>query len=157
MVASKRADVRIRVAFDRRTPPDVLKFLGGERRSVRVRRAVAANPHTLTADLASLANDTDAEVRQAVAYNGATSPEVLAELAGKSMDLALLVAMNPDTSMGVMDALVKGGDPLVSYVAAKVRANRAALSAGGTKSVPALDATAAIVLPRESEDSGSIQ
>jgi hypothetical protein len=147
MVASKHAEVRMQVAFDRRTPPDFLKFLGGERRSVRVRRAVAANQNTPTADLASLADDADAEVRQAVAFNGATSPEVLAELAGKSIDLALLVAMNPDTSMGFMDALVEDGDALVRYVAENVRANRAALSAGGTKSGQALDAKAAIVLP----------
>jgi hypothetical protein len=147
MVANKRAEVRMQVALDRRTPPDFLKFLGGERRSVRVRRAVAANQNTPTAVLASLANDADAEVRQAVAFNGATSPRILAELAGKSTDLALLVAMNPDTSMVFMDALVENGDPLVSYVAAKVRASRAALSAGGTKSVQSLDATATIVLP----------
>lgn len=136
MVANKRAEVRMQVAYDRRTPPDFLVFLGGERRSAKVRRAVAANPNTPVTVLASLANDTDTEVRQAVAYNGMTPPEVLAELAGRGIDLALLVAINPDAPIGVMDALVEDGDPLVGYVAARARAMRAGLASGKSAGAP---------------------
>lgn len=75
MVASRRAEVRMQVAFDPRTPPDVLDFLGGERPGAQVRRAVAANPNTPATVLASLDDDTDIEVRQAVAFNGATPQE----------------------------------------------------------------------------------
>jgi hypothetical protein len=131
-VASKRADVRMYVAYDRRTPGDVLALLGGERRSVKVRRAVAANPNTPADVLASLADDTDTEVRQAVAFNGATPPEVLATLAGRSIDLALLVSMNPDAPIGVLDALVEDGDPLVAHVSAGAKAIRASLTQGGS-------------------------
>lgn len=64
----------MQVAFDPRTPPDILVFLGGEPRSAQVRRAAAANPNTPAATLASLAKDNDDEVRQAVAFNSATRP-----------------------------------------------------------------------------------
>lgn len=134
-VASKHAEVRMEVAFDERTPQDVLALLAGERRSAQVRRAVAANPNAPATVLASLAEDKDAHVRQAVAFNGATPPEVLAELAGRGIDLALLVTMNPDVPIQILDALLKDGDSLVRYVAAGARATRAALprsdSAGG--------------------------
>ncbi|MBB5642761.1 hypothetical protein [Cryobacterium roopkundense] len=136
MAASTRAEVRVHVALDRRTPPDILCLLGGERGSARVRRAVAANPNTPALTLALLADDTDAEVRQAVAFNGVTPPEVLAALAGRSIDLALLVAMNPDAPVGVMDALVEDEDPLVGYIATAARATRSAL-ASETGGVPA--------------------
>ncbi|HLS74712.1 MAG TPA: hypothetical protein VK046_13135, partial [Actinomycetaceae bacterium] len=80
--------------------------------------------------LASLARDKDAEVRQAVAFNGATPPEVLSELAGRSLDLALLVTMNPDAPIKILDALVEDDDPLISYAAAETRATRGALTSG---------------------------
>ena len=128
MAASTRAEVRVQVAFGRRTPPDILSLLGGERNSARVRRAVAANPNTPAPALALLADDTDLEVRQAVAFNGTTPPEVLAALAGRSIDLALLVAMNPDVPDGIIDALVGDGDPLLGYIAAGVRSSRAAVA-----------------------------
>jgi hypothetical protein len=124
MVASRRAEVRMQVALDRRTPPDILVFLGGELRSAQVRRAVAANPNTPAAALASLAEDTDDEVRQAVAFNSATPPKVLIELAGSRVDLALIVALNPDASIGILNALVGDPDPLVNFVASGVRAER---------------------------------
>jgi hypothetical protein len=124
MVASRRAEVRLQVAFDPRTPPDILVLLGGERRSSRVRRAVAANPNTPSAALASLAEDNDDEVRQAVAFNSATPPEVLIKLAGSRMDLALIVALNPDAPIGILNALVGDPDALVNFVASGVRAER---------------------------------
>lgn len=136
MVASRRAEVRMQVAFDPRTPPDVLVLLGGERRSAQVRRAVAANPNTPIGTLRSLGEDKDEEVRQAVAFNGATSPGVLAKLAGSGIDLALLVAMNPDAPIGIIDALVDDGDPLVAYVATGIRATRAAIIGGGSMGAP---------------------
>jgi hypothetical protein len=138
MAASTRAEVRLHVALGRRTPPDILVLLGGERRSALVRRAVAANPNTPAPALTLLADDTDPEVRQAVAFNGATPPEVLAELAGRSIDLALLVAMNPDVPIGIIDALVGDGDPLLGYIAAGVKSSRAAVA------IPAGDMQAAI-------------
>lgn len=124
MVASRRAEVRLQVAFDPRTPPDILVLLGGERRSSRVRRAVAANPNTPSAALASLAEDNDDEVRQAVAFNSATPPEVLIKLAGSRMDLALIVALNPDAPIEILNALVGDPDALVNFVASGVRAER---------------------------------
>ncbi|TFD35949.1 hypothetical protein E3T40_07260 [Cryobacterium sp. TMT1-19] len=147
MVASRRAEVRMLVAFDSRTPPDILRLLGGERRSAQVRRAVAANPNTPADVLASLADDADPEVRQAVAFNGATPQDVLAELAGRSIDLALLVAMNPDAPIGIIDALVGDGEPLVGYVAAGVMATRAALTGGGSEGAFACDTATPMILP----------
>lgn len=127
-VASNRAEVRMEVAFDPRTPADFLVLLGGERRSARVRRAVAANPHTPPDVLASLADDEDTEVRQAVALNSATPPGLLSELAGRSIDLAILVALNPNTPMRILDSLSEDAEPLVRHVAAERRAERAALT-----------------------------
>lgn len=58
------------VAFDESADANVLEFIGGERRSKRVRRAVAANPNASPCLLAALANDDDEQVRQAVIFNG---------------------------------------------------------------------------------------
>lgn len=127
-IASKQAEVRMTVAFDPRTPADILTLLGGERRSAQVRRAVAANPNTPSETLASLADDKDEEVRQCVAFNRATAPEVLAELAGRSVDLALLVAFNPDTPISILNALSNDADRLVGHVATGVSSERAALT-----------------------------
>ncbi|WP_176484206.1 hypothetical protein [Glutamicibacter sp. BW80] len=128
MVASKRAEVRMQAAYDPRTPGDILFMLGGERRSVRVRRAVAANPNTPAEALASLADDQDVEILQAVAFNGSTPTEVLVRLAGQSVDLALLVALNPDVSVKLLDALAEDAEPLVGCVAVGARSERAALT-----------------------------
>ena len=127
LVASSRAEVRMKVAFDPRTPLDFLVLLGGERRSAQVRRAVAANPNTPADVLASLAEDNDAEVRQAVAFNSATPPEILARLAECSIDLAILVALNPDAPLGILDALAEDPDPLVCFIASSTRSERSAL------------------------------
>lgn len=61
-------------------------------------------------------------MREAVAFNSATPPEVLIELAGSRMDLALIVALNPDVPIGVLGALVGDPGPLVNFVASGVRA-----------------------------------
>jgi hypothetical protein len=127
MVASSRAEVRMKVAFDPRTPLDFLVLLGGERRSVEVRRAVAANPNTPADVLASLAEDNDAEALQAVAFNSATPPEVLVGLAGNGIDLAILVALNPAAPLGILDALAEDPDPLVGFIASGTRSERSAL------------------------------
>lgn len=121
---SRRAEERIGVAYDARTPADILEFLGGERRSSRVRRAVAANPHAPARLLRQLAHDDDEQVRQAVAFNGSTEPEVLLDMAGKSIDLALLVALNPDTPDVVLMRLSQDAEPLLRYVTAGVQAKR---------------------------------
>ncbi|MDQ0093068.1 hypothetical protein [Paeniglutamicibacter psychrophenolicus] len=60
-----------------------------------MKRAIAANPNTPAAVLGSLADDNDEQIRQAVTFNGATPWTLLAELVGRSIDLAILVAMNP--------------------------------------------------------------
>lgn len=129
-VANRRAEVRMEVAYDSRTPADFLKMLGGERRSAQVRRAVAANPNTPAEVLASLADDKDEEVRQAVAFNIATPPNVLVSLAGRSVDLAILVALNPSTSLDVIRALSQDSDPLVGHIATEVGIERAAMETG---------------------------
>lgn len=124
MAGDKRAEVRMRAAYDPRTPLDILEFLGGERRSSRVRRAVAANPYAPARLLRSLSNDKDEQVRQAVAFNGATQPDVLVDLAGRSIDLALIVALNPDTPAELLGALSADPEPLVRYIAAGMRLSR---------------------------------
>jgi hypothetical protein len=117
MAANKRAEVRMDVAFSPTADADLLALLGGERRSAQVRRAVAANPNTPAAVLRSLADDKDNQVRQAVAFNGATPESLLTELAGRSIDLAILVAMNPEVPDAVLDALGRDSSPVVRYVA----------------------------------------
>lgn len=133
MVASTRAEVRIRPAYDPRTPPDILVLLGGERRSAKVRRAVAANPNAPTALLASLANDKDEDVRRAVAFNGATPPAILKSLARTGVDLAILVALNPDTPTEILDELTEDAEPLVRHVATSARALRVPLVRDGSR------------------------
>ncbi|GEP49186.1 hypothetical protein FVP74_11995 [Microbacterium saccharophilum] len=124
MAGDKRAEVRMRAAYDPRTPPDILEFLGGERRSSRVRRAVAANPNAPARLLRLLSADEDEQVRQAVAFNGATKPDVLVDLAGRSIDLALIVALNPAAPDDVLAALSADPEPLVRHVAAGMRLGR---------------------------------
>lgn len=121
MVAHKYADVRMQVAFSPQAPPDALRLLAGDRRSAHVRRAVAANPNTPVDVLALLVEDKDDQVRQAVAFNGATPPAVLAQLAGQGIDLALVVALNPDAPPEVLDALAQDHEPAVRFAAASAR------------------------------------
>lgn len=135
LVAHNRTEVRTKVAYDLRTPPDVLMFLSGDRRSVQVRRAVAANPYTPAKALLSLADEKDVEVQQAVAFNRATPPEVLIDLAGRSIDLALLVTLNPGVPRRVLDLLAEDSNPLVSYVAVGAQTERGAL----TRTAPAAE------------------
>lgn len=61
--------------------------------------------------------DTDSVVRQAVAFNGAGPRELLVELPGRSVDLTILVAMNPGVPRDVLDALAQDSSPLVRFVA----------------------------------------
>ncbi|MBT2498610.1 hypothetical protein J7E25_05840 [Agromyces sp. ISL-38] len=124
MAASTRAEIRIRVAYEPRTPPDILKFLAGDRRSANVRRAVAANPNTAPEILRSLADDTDDEVRHAVAFNEATPAGLLLELADRSVDLAILVALNPDAPTEVLAGLAHDSDPLIGHVAREAQTSR---------------------------------
>jgi hypothetical protein len=125
MALDKRAETRLAVAYNMDTPPDILRLLGGERRSVRVRRAVAGNPNTSAEVLWSLATDNDLEVHQIVALNSGTPADLLVELAGRSVDFALLVSLNPGAPNEVLDALAADGEPLVRFVADITRANRA--------------------------------
>jgi hypothetical protein len=133
MVADKRAEVRMEVAFNPTADADLLRLLGGERASTRVRRAVAANPNTPAAVLRSLAEDKDDQVRQALAFNGATPGTLLAELAGRSIDLAILVTMNPDVPGAVLDALAQDSDPLIRFFADCSRQARVIPSSGNTQ------------------------
>ena len=132
MAANSRAQVRLLVAFDPNADADILSFLGGERRSTHVRRAVAANPHSPANLLASLAEDSDELVLQAVAFNGATPAGVLLDLAARSVDLALLVALNPDTPDEVLDVLTNDAEPLVRFVANGMSTRRHASISAGT-------------------------
>lgn len=124
LAGSSRAEQRMKVAYDAKAPLDILEFLGGERRSRQVRRAVAANPHAPVRLLRVLADDADEQVRQAVAFNGKTPADVLAGLAGRSIDLAIMVALNPDVPDDVLAALSHDGEPLLRYVATGRRLNR---------------------------------
>lgn len=117
LAADTRAERRMSVAFDNSAPGDVLELLGGERRSSRVRRAVAANPNAPARLLRALADDDDEQVRHAVAFNRATPAEVLIELSKRGVDLALFVALNPDAPDAVLRELATDCEPLVAYVA----------------------------------------
>ncbi len=127
MATNKRAEVRIQAAYHHNATPGLLAFLGGERRSVQVRRVVAANPNTPPEVLRSLADDKDADVRRAVAFNSATPSDALAELVGRSIDLALLVAMNPDAPIEILNILAADIEPLVRLVAMSARTERMAI------------------------------
>ncbi|PDQ34185.1 MAG: hypothetical protein B5766_12755 [Candidatus Lumbricidophila eiseniae] len=124
MAASTRAEERERVALDPESTPDILRLLGGERRSVRVRRAVAANPKAPPEVLRSLADDKDDKIRHAVAFNGATPASLLADLAGRSIDLAFLVMINPDAPIEILDALAEDSEPLIRFIANGARSKR---------------------------------
>jgi hypothetical protein len=67
-VADKRAEVKMDVAFNPAADADLLRILGGERRSAQVRRSLAANPNTPAKVLRALADDKDDRVRQAVTF-----------------------------------------------------------------------------------------
>lgn len=125
MAASKRTETRMRVANSPDATPDILKFLSGQRRNKQVRRIVAAHPRTSAETLWNLADDEDLEVRQAIALNPSSPAGLLAHLAGKSIDFALLVALNPDVPDKVLDALTTDGEALVQFVSTVVRADRA--------------------------------
>ena len=124
MAAATRAETRIQVAYKKDALPDILKFLAGERRSVKVRRAVAAHPNTPAEVLWSLAADKDIEVHQVVSLNSSTPAELLVELAGRSVDFALLVSLNPGAPDEVLDALAADGEAIVRFVADATRAHR---------------------------------
>ncbi len=131
-VAHRKAEVRMSVAFSPDADADLLTMLGGERRSAQVRRAVAANPNSPVAVLRKLAADDDEQVRQAVAFNGATPADLLIDLAGNNVDLAVLVAMNPDVPQDVLCALSRDSNPLVQFVAAGYLQSRCVLSVDKT-------------------------
>jgi len=116
LAANTRAEVRIRVAYSDHATPDILAFLGGERRSARVRRAVAAHPATPVETHRSLAMQDDAETLMAIAFNPGTPIDVLADLAGRSAELALLVALNPDAPLEMLEALANDSDLLLRFV-----------------------------------------
>ncbi|WP_051191592.1 hypothetical protein [Microbacterium luticocti] len=117
MAANSRAEVRIRVAYSEHATPDILAFLGGERRSAKVRRAVAAHPKTPPEILGSLATRDDADTLMSIAFNPGAPADVLADLAGRSAELAVMVALNPDAPIEVLEALANDSDLLVRFVA----------------------------------------
>lgn len=124
MAASPRAEARISVAYMEETPPDILKYLSGDRRSKKVRGAVAAHPGTLPEDLRVLSADKELEVHQAVALNPSTPAELLVELAGRSVDFALLVSLNPAAPDRLLESLSSDGEALVRFVAEVAKENR---------------------------------
>ncbi|MEC3853732.1 hypothetical protein [Paenarthrobacter ureafaciens] len=66
------------VAFNPAADANLLRMLGGERRSAQVRRSLAANPNTAAKVLRALADDKGDQVREA-------------SFSGRSIDLAFLV------------------------------------------------------------------
>jgi len=117
MAADSRAERRTMPAYDPKTPSDILELLGGDRRSKLVRRAVAANPYAPARLLRALAEDDDEQVRLAVAFNQATPSDVLLDLSGRGVDLALFVALNPDAPDAVLQQLAADPEAFVAYVA----------------------------------------
>lgn len=130
MAASKHAKVRMDAAYSPAATPDVLAFLGGERRSVQVRRVVAANPKTPPEVLASLASEADADVLKSIGFNEGTPVDTLRNLANRSLDLALLVSLNPAAPNSLLEELGGDPDPLVRYVAQTVSHTRGAVTDG---------------------------
>lgn len=108
-----------------------------------MRRVVAAHPGTPPATLGSLSAETDDAINQALAFNSATPTNVLVELAGRSVDLALLVALNPDAPDGILRALAEDDDSIVHYFAQEVLASRPALT-GERSAAGALDEVTAV-------------
>lgn len=117
MAANPRAEVRIRVAYSEHATPDILAFLGGERRSSRVRRAVAAHPKTPSTVLRSLAMRDDADILVSIAFHRETPLDVLVDLAGRSSELAVMVALNPNAPVEIVEALTRDSDEFVRFVA----------------------------------------
>lgn len=132
MASSKQAAVRQQAAYSAASTPDILTFLAGDRRSVKVRRAVASNPNTPPATLRSLLAESDREIIQSLAFNGATPADVLANIAGRSLDLALLVALNPDAPDGTLNTLVDDEDAIVRFAAQDVISTRSTQVSVGT-------------------------
>src|SRR5699024_12007253 len=58
---------------------DILDFLSGQRRNKQVRRIVAAHPRTSAETLWKLTDDEDLEVRQAIALNPSSPPDLRSE------------------------------------------------------------------------------
>jgi len=125
MAANTRAEIRVQAARHRSSTPDILTLLSDDPRSFRPRRAVAANPNTPVHILWTLADDKDIEVRQNVALNPNTPSHLLMHLAGMSVDMALLVALNPDASPEVLNELTGDSEVLVRHVAKVTQAARA--------------------------------
>lgn len=135
MAANTRAEARIRVAYEPSTPPDILRLLAGDRRSAKVRCAVAANPNAAASLLASLASDKDEDVRRAVALNRATPQETLTLLANSGIDLAILVALNPEAPAEILNTLSQDVEPLVRHIANNALTVRAELAPGRSRPV----------------------
>lgn len=131
MAANSRAELRIRVAYSEHATPDILAFLAGERRSAKVRQAVAAHPKTPPEVLRSLATRDDADILLSVAFHPETPTELLADLAGRSIEFAVMVALNPDAPVEVLDALAEDSDAFVRFVAKTQRDERLRLVSPG--------------------------
>ncbi|MDR2323280.1 MAG: HEAT repeat domain-containing protein [Microbacterium sp.] len=117
MAANSRAEVRLRVAYSDYATPDILAFLGGERRSKKVRQAVAAHPKTPIEVLRSLATRDDADILLSLALHPESPADLLVDLAGRSVELAVMVALNPNAPIAVVEALSEDSDLFVKYIA----------------------------------------
>lgn len=142
MAANTRAEVRIRVAYSEHATSDILAFLGGERRSAKVRRAVAAHPKTPSEILRSLAARDDADTLMSIAFNPSAPIDMLTDLAGRSAELAVLVALNPDAPLEVLNALADDSDLFIRFLSRAQREERQLDGLSGGASA-FLDATAA--------------
>jgi hypothetical protein len=72
--------VRLAVARNGSTPPDVLANLASKEQPLDVRASVAANHSADPSLLAQLSSDPEPQIRVAVAHNSSRPPEVLARL-----------------------------------------------------------------------------
>lgn len=125
LATDKRAEKRMIAAEHPAAPPELLTFLAGERRSVQVKRVVAANPNTPPPALRSLADTDDYYLHQSLAFNTSTPADVLIGLADRKIGLAILVALNPEAPKKVLDRLAEDDELLVRLVARAVLDTRA--------------------------------
>jgi len=103
---------RRRIARHRDTPPATLAALATDL-DITVRRYVATNPNTPVSTRVALATALDIRyVREKVAANPYTPPEILAALADDIWDVRWFLAGNPNTPPPTLAAL--GADPATS-------------------------------------------
>lgn len=106
-----RMEVSGRLRLAQRAQEDALLLaLAGDRRSSRVRRAIAANPHTPPDALMVLATDSDVDVAVAVAQRADLIDPVCELLLGAPAVVRLELAANPHCLPSVLERLAEDAE-----------------------------------------------